>query len=324
MPKSRVTVVGLGLIGGSLGLALKKSNLEVEIIGHDKDSNAASRALKRGAVDKTEWNLINACDQAGLIILALPLDGVRDTLAALKPYLEPGVIVTDTATTKAPVMEWARQLPEGVHFVGGDPIINPRREGAKQGIDAATADLFQGGTYCLTPSTTAAAPAIETMTNFVTLVGARPYFLDAAEHDGLMAGVEHLPAVLATALASATMTSQGWRELGKVAGANFRTATGIAPQDAKTAEAEFLAHRTDLIRWIDSVIATLRELRGALEREDADALQALIEQLADERAKWLSGSLTSEGQPVDWEAARYSTAQLFLGGLATRRAKKSS
>lgn len=211
MPKSRVTIVGLGLIGGSMGLALKKSKLDVQVIGHDKDPGAAGRAQKRGAVDATKWNLIDACDGAGLIILALPVDAIKDTLAALKPHLVPGVIVTDTATTKVPVLEWAKDLPEGVHFIGGNPVVKPDRFGKETGIDAADADLFKDATYCIVPSEHVAAPAIDTLSAFASMLGAKPYFIDAAEHDGLMAGVQHLPAALATALLSATVRSQGWR-----------------------------------------------------------------------------------------------------------------
>src|SRR5512140_3676546 len=166
MAKSRITIVGLGLIGGSIGLALKKAKVDTEIVGHDKNSDVARRALKMGAVDKTEWNLPSSCEGASMVILALPLDGVRETLPAISPVLTPGVIVTDTATSKAPVMEWAKALPEGVHFVGGDPGLSPRRGGSARGIDAASADLFQGATYSLTASISAAPSAIETMTNF--------------------------------------------------------------------------------------------------------------------------------------------------------------
>ncbi len=320
MAKSRVTIVGLGLMGGSLGLALKKSKLDVEIIGHDKDSGAAGRAVKRGAVDKTEWNLINACDQAGLIILALPLVGVRQTLEALGPNLKPGTIVTDTATTKQPVMEWAKALPAGVHFIGGNPILSPRSGKELRGGENASADLLKGATYCLTSSTTAAPAAIETVSNFVSLLDAKPYFLDAAEHDGLMAAVEHLPALYATALAAATMRSQGWRELGKVAGATFRTATLAAPEDPQTAREQFLAHRGDLMRWIDTLIDNLQQLHALLGREDAAALESLVGNLADERAKWLSGN--PEGAPaVDLRSSEFGPAQMFLGGLAKRGKK---
>src|SRR5512135_2377246 len=177
-----------------MGLALKKAKLDVEVVGHDKNSSTAGRALKRGAVDKTEWNLHSACAGAGLIILAVPLIGVKETLAALKDSLPPGAIVTDTATTKVPVMDWARELAPGVEFVGGNPALSVKRAGVGHGIDAADADLFQDATYALMASTTAAPMAIETMTNFVALIGAKPYFIDPAEHDGLMAGVQHLPA----------------------------------------------------------------------------------------------------------------------------------
>lgn len=323
MAKSRIAIIGLGLIGGSMGLALKKAKVDVELVGHDKDSNVAGRAQKRGAVDRTDWNLHGACDGASLVILALPLAGVKEALTALASSLPAGVIVTDTATTKAPVMEWAKPLPSGVQFIGGNPALSPRRATPTHGIDAADPDLFQDAAYALTASTTASSAAIETMANFVSLLGAKPLFIDAAEHDGLTAGVQHLPAVLATALASATIQSQGWRELGKLAGADFATATSLAPQDAKTASEQFLAHREDLVRWIDTVQARLGELRGTIERGDAEALQALVTRLTEERDRWLSGSQQEEGATkVDWQSAQGGIGRLFLGGLADRGRKK--
>lgn len=321
MAKSRITIIGLGLIGGSMGLALKKAKLDVEVVGHDKNSSTAGRALKRGAVDKTEWNLHSACAGAGLIILAVPLIGVKETLAALKDSLPPGAIVTDTATTKVPVMDWARELAPGVEFVGGNPALSVKRAGGGHGIDAADADLFQGATYALMASTTAAPMAIETMTNFVALLGAKPYFIDPAEHDGLMAGVQHLPTLMATALSAATIQSQGWKELGKLAGADFRTATELTPQDAKTAREQFLAHRDDLLRWLDTIQEQLRDLRGMVERGDAEGLEKLIERLSGERDKWLSGNLEEGGTSVDWQAAQSSIGRIFLGGLADRGKK---
>ncbi|MBI5650478.1 MAG: prephenate dehydrogenase/arogenate dehydrogenase family protein [Chloroflexi bacterium] len=316
MAKSRIAIVGLGLLGGSIGLALKKANLDLEIIGHDKDPGVSARAQKRGAVDATKWNLIDACEGAGLIVLALALDGIKDTLSALKPYLAPGVIVTDTAATKLPVLEWAKDLPTGVHFVGGDPILKPTRALDTRGIDSADANLFSGATYCLVAATSAGSQAVDTVANFVTMLGAKPYFIDAAEHDGLMTGVHHLPALLATALASATMTSAGWRELGKLAGADFRAATELAPDDERAARAQFIAHRADLLRWIDATSEHLKHLRALIEREDAAALEALIKTIANERAKWLSGNLDATESSVDLNAAQFSPSRMFLGGLA--------
>jgi len=321
MAKSRVTIIGLGLIGGSVGLALKKSKLEIEIIGHDKDPGVAGRARKRGAVDKTEWNLINACDSAGLIVLAIPLDGIKETLSALKAYVQPGTIITDTATSKVPVLEWAKDLPGGVEFVGGNPVISANRDLAGHGIDAADAALLQGATYCLIPAVNASPQAIDMLTSFVNLLGAKPYFIEAAEHDGLMAGVQHFPAFLATAYAASIVQSQGWRERGKLAGAAFRAATELVPEDKQTAREQFLSHRVDLTRWIDLSIAKLREMREMLAREDAAAVEALIQAIADERAKWLSGKLDSDGMSPEMESIQNQTARLFLGGLTDRQRK---
>jgi prephenate dehydrogenase len=322
MAKSRIAIIGLGLIGGSIGLALKKAKLELEIVGHDKDSGAAGRALKRGAVDKTEWNLINACDGAGLIVLALPLDGIKDTLAALKASVEPGVIITDTATSKVPVLGWAKELPAGVEFVGGNPVIHAQHVVTGRGIDAADAALLQGATYCLAPAVNASAQAIDTLTGFVNLLGAKPYFIEAAEHDGLLTGVQHFPAFLATAYAAAVVQSPGWRERGKLAGAAFRAATELVPVDKQTAREQFFSHRVDLTRWIDLSIAQLRDMREMLAREDAAAVEVLVQTIADERAKWLSGKLDDEGMPhPDTESMQDQTARLFFGGLANRQKK---
>ena len=176
MSKPRATIIGLGLIGGSMGLALKKAKVDFEIVGHDKDPNTSSRALKRGAVDRTDWNLHGACEGAGLIILALPLAAVKDTLEALQASVQTGAIVTDTATTKVAVMEWAKGLPQGVHFIGGDPALSPRRGTIAHGIDAADADLFQGATYALVAAPTAEPQAIQAMANLAEFLGAKPFF----------------------------------------------------------------------------------------------------------------------------------------------------
>jgi prephenate dehydrogenase len=320
MTKPRATIVGLGRIGGSLGLAMKKAKVDFEIVGHDKDPGVASRAQKRGAVDRTDWNLHGACEGAGLIILALPLGAIKDTLAALQTSVPPGVVVTDTATTKVAVMEWAKGLPLGVHFVGGNPALSPRRASQAHGIDAADADLFQGATYALVASPTAEPQAIQAVASLAEFLGAKPFFVDAAEHDGLTAGVQHLPAVLATILEAATMSSQGWRELAKLAGADYAAMTDLAPQDGRTAREQFLAHRVDLVRWIDTVQGRLSELRDLMQTGDADAIEKLVEGLADERAKWLRPR--SDEPAVDRASVSTGIGRLFLGGLADRGKKK--
>jgi prephenate dehydrogenase len=319
MPKTRIAIIGLGLVGGSIGLALKKSKLALEIVGHDKDLSVAGRAVKRGAVDKTEWNLISACEGAALIVLAMPLDGIRDTLMALRSHLAPGTIITDTATSKVPVLEWANELPRQVEFVGGNPVLSPRREISGHGIDAAQADLFREATYCLVPSVSASSQAIDVMCGLVNLLEAKPYFIEAAEHDGLMAGVQHLPALLATAYASSIIGEQGWFERSKLAGAAFRATLDLVPADKDAARMQFLAHRDDLLRWIDQSIVKLHELRTALANQDTAALETLIQKVTDERLKWQSGQLerAMTALPAP-DSASDQMGRIFLGGLSDR------
>lgn len=323
MSKSRITIVGTGLIGGSIGLALKKANIEVEIIGHDKDNGAAARAQKRGAVDSIKWNLIDACDGAGLIVLAIPLDGIKATLDALKPYLAPGTILTDTAMTKTAVMDWARELPAGIHYIGGDPILKPSRSIAEHGIDAADADLFHGATYCLVPAPNAAPEVIETVSNLASLMGAKPYFIDAAEHDGLVASATQLPVLLATALAASAMDSASSRERGKFSSAEFRAMTDLVPSDGRAGATELFAHRQDLVRALDEFTETLSRLREMLKSENPKALQELLNSIESQRSKWMRGEDQGADESVNWADAQMNVGRMFLGSLADRGKKLS-
>ncbi len=323
MAKPKITIVGLGRIGGSLGLALKRASSDYEVVGHDKDSKAAGLAQKRGAVDKTEWNLLNACDGAGLVILSLPLGGLRDTLKVLGNELQPGVIVTDTASTKVPVMEWAGALQKGVQFVGGDPIIAPiRAENPAKGIEAAEADLFQGGVYCLTPALTVSENAITTLTNFVELLGARPMFLDAQEHDGLIAGAQHLAYILSGTLLRATTASGGWRDLSKLAGHDYMRATALATYDPVGQRETMLHQREDTLRWIDASIESLKELKRAVTGGDAEALDRQFKDMIEAREAWLAGNVGEQPIVMEPGAISDATVRLFLGGLMTRGTKK--
>src|SRR5262245_5802695 len=121
--KPRLTIIGLGRLGTSIGLALKKTGADLEIIGHDKARDPMTAAQKAGAVDKSEWNLYNAVEGAGLIVLAMPLAGVLENIGLLRTDVAPGVIVTDTASVKAPVLQAAKTFQNGVHFIGGNPVF---------------------------------------------------------------------------------------------------------------------------------------------------------------------------------------------------------
>ncbi len=323
MSKPRITIVGLGFIGGSIGLALHQAEAEFEVVGHDREHAVARQAKKIGAVDKTDWNLVSACEDADLIVIAIPVGGIKDTLAAIGLYLKPGCLITDTASIKTPVIEWAEEiLPEEVNFVGGDPIV--ANAGTAEGIDAASADLFSGAVYCLTPAAGAAPDAVRLASDFAYLLGAKPYFLDPLEHDGLMAGVDHLPFVLSTALLSVTTESASWREMRRLAGGAFENATRFASADPTTYRDACLVNRENIVRWIDDCSGKLDELKETILAGDAEELERVFEEAMIARQKWLKAREEGnwEGQSPEMPTMTGFMGQLFGLGRLGRKKKQ--
>jgi prephenate dehydrogenase len=293
--RPRICIIGLGRIGGSLGLALRHSGAELQVVGHDKEPDVAADAKKQGAVDRTSWNLIASVEGADVVVLALPLPAIRETLEAIAADLRPGAVVTDTASTKRIVMAWADELlPATVSFVGGNPLLK-----SVEGTSRYEAHLFEGCDYCLVPAASADPRAVELIANMVSLVGAKPYFLDAAEHDGLVTAVTHLPAVLATALLRATTANVAWREMARMAGATYRRATALPSDDPQAIQELFFHNRANLIRWVDCFTEALAEIRGVLATEDETALVDMLDTLLTTRERWARG--LAEGGPTPTE-----------------------
>ena len=322
--KPRITIVGLGLVGGSLGMALRRSGAAGTVLGHDRNRLVSNEAKNKGAVDKVHWNLISACEEADLIILALPLDAIPETMEAVGPHLRRGCVVMDTASVKQPVMDWAAQyLPQEVHFVGTDPVLARIPEGVS-GIVAARADLFEGGIFCVVPSTSAASEAIALVSNLITVVGGQLLFVDAAEHDGLRAGVEQLPTVLALALLESVVQQPTWHELRKMAGSPFEAGTRLQGSQPDGEVEGWLANRQNLLRWIDGLVATLSSLRQAVEEGQAEDLVERFQNAWRERQSW-----ALDREAGDWREGpeaelppRPSLMENLLGGLWPRRKTK--
>lgn len=320
MTKPKIAIIGLGVIGTSLGLALRKANAEYELIGHDRDPGISRGAGKAGAVHKTEWNLIAAVEDADAVILALPLQAIHETLKPIAPYLKSGVVITDTANVKVPVMAWAKELlPEHVSFVGGNPILPMGKTGLEP-----DADLFSGGVYCLTPSPTAAPVALDFVTDLARLVGAQPFFLDAAEHDGLIAGGEHLPMVIAAALLHATQGAVSWREMRKVAGAAYEAGAYLGPGDSAAYRDACRANSANLVRWIDEFMRSLGELRRQIAEGDEEGLDESFRRALEMRRSWMK-----ERAEKEWDRSEQRLSEpprpsflrqaLFGGGLPPSR-----
>ena len=216
-----------------------------------------------------------------------------------------------------------RFLPEGVHFVGGNPIIAVPL-GVDQATASARADLFRDGLFCLTPAPNADEEAVQLAMNLVGRLGAKPLFIDPAEHDGLLAAVEHLPHLLALTLLDMAIDQPTWRELRKVAGAPFDASTYSGRGDPAAHAALATANRENLVRWIDAFSASLAAVRQALVDGDEGALAARFGPAILEREQWLQSRAQGtwdEPERVNMPE-RMGFMDLMLGGLMPGRKKR--
>jgi prephenate dehydrogenase len=316
-----ITIIGTGLIGTSLGMAIRQSRgKEIAVLGHDKDPGQAGLARRMGGIDKVERNLISACAKADLIVLAIPASGIQETLQLVANDLKPGCVLTDTASLKVPVLQWADELlPAEVSFVGGDPILF----GDDAGIDAARADLFAEKQYCLTPSPRATSDSVKLATDLVTMVGAIPHFIDPYEHDGLIGGTEHLADVLAVTLLRTLSSSGGWRDMRRMAGATFDRVTCFSVADSVEYRDRALLNRENILRWIDAFQRELEHFRSLVEREDGEAIELYYSAEMKNRLEWLRDRATQNWGDMP-ERTQVPTSgeffsQMLFGGLGRRR-----
>ena len=282
----RVAIVGLGLIGGSVGLALKNAKaVGLERVGFARRAEVASKAVSIGAVDRAEGDLISAVEDANLVIIATPPMAIREILAQIGERLPPGCIVTDTASTKAQVMKWAQELlPPSVSFIGGHPMAGKETFG----IEAADADLFRGCIYCLVPGGNADSEAIDFVSGLVKRIGAIPLFVDAAEHDSLVAGISHLPLLVSAALMSVTMKSHSWPQMSRLAASGFRDLSRLASGNPEMSRDICITNKEPILRGIDEFLKELGEFRR-LVSEDGKELEQAFLRAQEGRERWLRG-----------------------------------
>jgi prephenate dehydrogenase len=197
----RVAIVGLGLLGGSWGLALKKAGFTGRIVGYARRADTRERALQEGAVDEQFADVNEAVHEADLVILATPVAVILDHLTRLAPHLSPRALITDVGSTKRRICERAAELyTHEPLFLGGHPMAGKERSG----IENADAELFVNARYVLTPTKPEdlADARVQAFRALVEAIGARPITSDPASHDSAVAFLSHLPQLLSSGLAS--------------------------------------------------------------------------------------------------------------------------
>ncbi|MDO8614461.1 MAG: prephenate dehydrogenase/arogenate dehydrogenase family protein [Dehalococcoidia bacterium] len=317
----RITIIGTGLIGGSIGLALKAAGLQgVTIVGHDRDRANANQAERLGAIDRAEHNLPRAVAGAGMVIIATPVLAVRDVLEQIAPDLAAGAIVTDTASTKAHVMQWAQELlPEGVNFIGGHPMAGKET----MGIQHAEAGLFQGKAYCICPAVTAAEPAVKSVLGLVRLLGSEPLFMDAEEHDQYAAAVSHLPLMVSAGLFTLLRSSPAWEDLGAMASSGFHDVTRLASGDPAMSHGIWRTNREAVIHWLERMAAELLRFRDLLKDAQDEALLEIFAKAQIERDTLLAQPpRRAPPQTADPEA-RQTVMSMLIGGMMAEQLRKA-
>lgn len=330
MSKPSIALIGLGLTGTSLGLALHREPLDFTLVGHDKEPDASAEARKMGAVDRTEWNLFRTIDGAGMVIMSVPLSELVELLPLMSEELQPGTVLLILSSMIDAAASLAHEhLPDGVHFVVGRPVLS-----GVGGSLTPRADLFEETLFCLAPTPNADSGAVQLATDFVSRLGAKPFFIDAVEHDSSMANVEQLPQIVAAALTRLSSQSPQWQETQKLAGRQFAQSSEMRHSPQQLASA-FRTNRVNLVRQIQALEGELAAWRALLEQapsapeqEQADPLHEALTDAAESRAQWEGqATLARWDEPVaDLDRAESSSGifrQLFFGNLARRRGPSS-
>jgi len=197
---NKITIIGVGLIGGSLGLALKEKKPNFKIVGVDKPE-IIKKAIARGAIDEGTVNLEEGIKEADIVIIATPVKTILNILIQVNPFLKKGCLVTDTGSTKQQIVQKANEvLSKDVFFIGGHPMAGSE----KCGIEEANPHLFQDRTYILTPTKKSNLIAIDKIFSLIKMIGANRLILDPLEHDRIAGAVSHLPQIIAVSLINTT------------------------------------------------------------------------------------------------------------------------
>jgi len=278
----KVCIVGLGLIGGSIGLAIKRSNISNQITGYARSNSTLEKAIELGLVDSVKDNLKDAVNNSDLVILATPLSTFRELVEEMSPFLKKGCIITDTGSAKLTVIEDLKDiLPNGVEFVPGHPIAGTEESGP----DAGFAELFDNRWCILTPTEDNSSNAVDLVKGFWESIGSKVEIMDPMHHDKVLAITSHIPHLIAfnivgTANNLANVTE---KEVVKYSAGGFRDFTRIAASDPKMWSDIFTYNSDAVLEMLDLFSNDLAKLKAAVIKKDSDLLFSNFEKTREVR-----------------------------------------
>ena len=267
---NKVAILGVGLIGGSIGLGLRHRHLAQRVVGHGTNLDELRVAQERGAVDETTPSLKVAVADCDLAVVCTPVASVSQLVERALPHLPKRAVITDVASTKLSIVQAIEQLAETpVPFVGGHPLAGSEQSGPT----AANEALFAGRQVILTPTQRTSPEALAEVSKLWEGLGALVTSLSPEEHDRIVAGTSHLPHLLASLLAGKTTDDER-----KFAATGWADTTRIAAGDPQLWQEILLDNRVALLQQIDEFQALLFRTRQALQNQDLDELTRMLQQ----------------------------------------------
>ncbi len=282
----RVTLIGVGLLGGSLGLALRRQYPAVVITGVVRRPEARLEALHLGIVHTATTDAASGVRDADLIVFCTPVGQMQALAEQILPHVRPGAVITDVGSTKADVVRDLETVctTRGVHFVGGHPMAG----GEQMGMSAARADLFEGAICVVTPTAQSNREAVVSVSDLWRSFGSRVFALDPARHDAVVGRSSHLPHIAAAALAGLILSPDAPPEQASLCSSGFRDTTRIASGSPEMWRDILLANRGAVARAIQDLMDELAQVQSAVALGDGERLEAFFATAKERRDRWLS------------------------------------
>ena len=278
-----VSIVGVGLIGASLGLALKQAKVVHQMIGVGRSAANLDQALKMGAIDRVT-DLAEAVQSSQWIVLCVPVAQMRAIFTQLEPHLGSNTLITDAGSTKSDVILAAKEVlgKKVCQFVPAHPIAG----GAQHGAAAARADLFQGKQTIICQLQENSAADVALVEEFWKVMGSNIKRISAVQHDAIYAAVSHLPHILSYALMASVLNSEDAEQKLEHAGAGFRDFTRIAASSPEMWRDICIANKQAILKELDQYLSVTGRLREMIAKEDAAGLEKVFQKASQARQKW--------------------------------------
>ena len=290
----KITIIGVGLLGGSLGLAVRRRKLARLTAGFVRRTASLKDCERTGAVDFATTDLLAAVWDADLVILCTPLSQMRSRVREMLPALKRGAIVTDVGSVKASVVRELESLvaKAGAHFVGSHPMAGAE----KTGVSSARADLFEKTVCVVTPTKKTNRAALKKVKQFWSAIGLRVLELKPEIHDALVSRSSHLPHVVAATLASHVLNPAHPKPQAALCANGFRDTTRIASGSPEMWRDIALANRKNLTKSLDAFIADLQKFQRLVKKGDAKTMAKFFETAKQRRDNWCAGCVSPSSE----------------------------